>query len=75
MDILNPPKAYVDYRCAVYGLEGAMFESAENRFYKNYGEGFKEEICKFFNWLNKARQDRILPFEHIEIRDYDEKKH
>lgn len=73
MDILNPPKCYVDYRCQVHGLEGSDLERARSRFYEKHPDT-KGEISKFFNYLAEARQTWSLPFEKIEIRDSDNKK-
>ena len=73
MDILNPPKSYIDYRCTTNGLSGEELTKSHDRFYKSrYKE--KVEICSFFNWLLKKRQEWSLPFEKIEVHESDGKK-
>lgn len=73
MDILNPPKNYIDYRCAIHGKDGAEFEEARRKFYKNFP--CEEEIKKCFNWLRTARDNMNLPQEKIEVKESDSKKH
>lgn len=74
MDVLNPPKSYIDYRCFIHELSGPALVNAQERFYRKQSE-LKGEICTFFNELIKGRENRLLPFERIEIREQDGKKH
>ncbi len=74
MDILNPPRCYIDYCCYIHGLSGPELVAAQERFYKK-NQDSKTEICQFINWLNSARQEWRLPFESREIYEGDKKKH
>jgi len=74
MDILNPPEVYIKYRCAVHGLSGQELILAQERFYKKQPES-RTEICQFFNRLEEERNNNNLPFERIEVRDSDRKRH
>lgn len=73
MDILNPPKNYINYRCATHEKEGTEYDEARKKFYKEFK--CKEEIIQCFNWLHEARNSRTLPVEKIEIREDDGLKH
>ena len=73
MNILNPPKSYVDYRCYIHGLSGLELSNSQEKFYKKNSE-YRGEISRFFNYLDDARQTSSLPFEKIEIRGTDGKK-
>lgn len=74
MEILNPPKSYIDYRCYIHGLSGQELSSAQEKFYKKHSES-KHEIIRFFNWMKDQRDIELLPIEQIEIRENDGKKH
>ena len=74
MDILNPPKNYIDYRCYVHGLSGQELSSAQEKFYKKHSE-YKGEIQRFFDWMENQRNIWALPYEKIEVREQDGKKH
>jgi len=74
MEILNPPKNYIDYRCYVHGLSGQELSSAQEKFYKKHPE-WKAEIIRFFNWMMNQRNENLLPYEKIEVREQDCKKH
>lgn len=74
MDILNPPKNYIDYRCYVHRLSGSELTSAQEKFYRKKSE-VKAEVCQFFNWLEDKRHSKALPIEQIEIRESDGKKY
>lgn len=73
MNILSPPKNYIDFRCAIHGLEGREYDEAKAKFYKAFN--CKEEVISFYNWLCEARQKMSLPVEKIEVREGDHKKH
>ena len=66
MEILNPPKSYIDYRCYTYGLSGPEVTSAQERFFRKNPDS-KAEIGVFCEWLNKARNEGTLPIEQIVI--------
>ena len=74
MNILNPPKSYIDYRCYVHGLSGSELIAAQDRFYRKHDES-RAEICTFFNQIIQARENRSLPVEKIEVREPDGKKY
>ena len=74
MNILNPPKNYIDYRCYIYELSGPELSTAQQKFYKKHSE-FKGEILKCFKDLETMRYDKSLPIEKIEIRENDGLKH
>ena len=73
MNILNPPKNYIDFRCAVHGLDGREYDEAKAKFYKAFN--CKEEVVGFYNWLCEEKQKMSLPVEKIEVREDDHKKH
>jgi hypothetical protein len=73
MDILNPPKSYIEYRCTIRGLADKELEDARSKFYRSFPDT-KEEIAQFFSWLYEARHDYSLPVEKIELRENDGKK-
>jgi len=73
MNILNPSKNYIDYRCAVHRKEGDDLEKAKKKFYKTFN--CEEEINQCFNRLYEQRNNMTLPIEKIEIREGDGKKH
>jgi len=73
MNILNPPKNYIDFRCAVHGLDGREYDEAKAKFYKAFN--CKEEVVGFYNWLCEEKQKMSLPVEKIEVREGDHKKH
>jgi len=74
MDILNPPKSYIEFRCAIHRLVDKEIDDAKVKFYKTF-PNVKEEILNFFNWLYEARNKMSLPVEKIEIRESDGHKH
>jgi hypothetical protein len=80
MNILNPPKSYVDYRCYTHDWEmeddppKGELEQVRSKFYKQF-PGAKEEVKRFCSWLHDARHDETLPIEKIEVRESDYKKH
>jgi len=73
MNILNPPKNYIDFRCAVHGLDGREYDEAKAKFYKAFN--CKEEVVGFYNWLCEEKQKMSLPVEKIEVREGDHKKY
>jgi len=74
MEILNPPKSYIDYRCYVHELSGPELVNAQEKFYKKHPE-WRSEIIRFFNFMIDQRNSGSLPIEKIEIRENDGKKH
>lgn len=74
MEILNPPKSYIDYRCYIHGLSGQDLAYASDKFYKKHSED-KGEIVRFFDLIKDQREKRLCPFEKIEVREEDGKKH
>jgi hypothetical protein len=74
MDLLNPPKNYIDFRCYVHGLSGPELSDAQRRFYQKHSES-KGEIIRFSNWLKNQQENWLLPVEKIEVREHDGKKH
>jgi hypothetical protein len=74
MNILKPPKNYIDYRCYVHGLSGQELVDAQAKFYKKHPE-WRPEIINFFNWMIEQRNLGLLPVEKIEVRENDGKKH
>jgi hypothetical protein len=74
MEILNPPKSYIAYRCYIHGLSGQELSYAQDKFYKKHSEN-KGEIVRFFNLIKDQREKRLCPFEKIEVREEDGKKH
>jgi len=74
MNILEPFKSYIDFRCYTHGLSGPELSNAQEKFYKKHSD-YKGEIIKFSNWLKEQREGLLLPFEKIEIREQDGKKH
>ena len=75
MNILDPPKTYIDFRCALHGIPDDEINQKKRKFYEKANDGAKEEIIKFTNWLIDARIAMILPTEKIEVREADGKKH
>jgi hypothetical protein len=73
MDILNPPKNYIDFRCAVHGKEGLDLEEAKRKFYKAFD--CEEEIKNFCTRLQRARNEMLLPVEKVQTFEGDHKKH
>lgn len=79
MDILNPPKSYIDWRCSTHDWEVdpnstvEEFESIQKKFYKQFN-GVRDEIETFCKELELARRSRSLPIEKIELREGDGKK-
>ena len=65
---------YIDYRCYTHDLSGLELISAQERFYKKNPEA-RAEICQFFNWIEQQRNNGSLPYERIEIREADGRKH
>lgn len=74
MEIFNPPQSYINYRCYVHGLSGSELSISQEKFYKKNSDQ-KTEICNCFNWLEIRRIEFSLPYENIEIRESDGKKH
>jgi len=74
MNILNPPKNYIDYRCYTHELSGPELVTAQAKFYKKHPE-YKAEIVKCFKDLETMRYENSLPVEKIEIRENDGLKH
>ncbi len=74
MNILNPPKNYIDYQYYVYDLSGPELVAAQTKFYKKHPE-YKTEILKYFKDLETMRYENSLPVEKIEIRENDGLKH
>ncbi len=80
INILNPPKSYIDWRCVIHAWEEnhqnskEEFDSIKRKFYGNDEYKNQEsEILEFCKELNEARQDRSLLFEKREIREKDGK--
>jgi len=73
MDILNPPKNYIDFRCAIHGKEGAELEEAKRKFYRAFD--CEEEVKTFCNRLQTARNERLLPIEKVQLFEGDHRKH
>ena len=76
MDILNPPKSYIDWRCTIHDWENnpnntkEQFDSIRKKFYeKKEYEGCENEILEFCRWLHKARNEMSLPIEGVAIRE------
>ena len=80
MDILNPPKSYINWRCTTHDWESARdstpekFNKIRDAFFKQFPDA-EEEIRQFSKWLENARNERTLPYEKIEIRESNGKKH
>jgi hypothetical protein len=74
MDLLNPPPSYIRFRCFLHGVPGDEVEARTRTFYKQ-NAGTRDEIRQFSNWLHRARNERSLPCEKVEIRELDGKKH
>ncbi len=68
MNILNPPKSYIEYRATLYGLDDPKdIQDAKTRFYNTFKDS-KAEISQFFNELQTSRDNNSLPVERIEDR-------
>ena len=74
MNLLSPPKSYIDFRCYVHGLSGAELGPAQEKFYRKHPE-FKGEIVSFCHWIDQQRAEWLLPIEKIEVRENDGKRH
>ena len=74
MNLFEPPKSYIDYRCYIHRLSGSELSISQEKFFKKHSEQ-KTEICNFLNSLDEARQNSSLPIEKIEVRERDGKKH
>lgn len=75
MNILTPPKSYVNLRCELHdpgNIEAK--KSIREKFLKD-NQGAKEEIVEFVEYLDNARADGTLPVERIEVKEADGKKH
>ena len=74
MNIFDPPKVYVDFRCALHGIRDDDIGEAQRKFYRA-NPGAREKIIQFLNWLYNARHEWTLPVERIQIRELDGRKH
>ncbi len=74
MDILDPPKAYIDFRCAIRNANPEQFQFMMKKFYES-NRGTESEIIEFCNWVHESRHNGTLPSERVEIREMDGKKH
>jgi hypothetical protein len=74
MNLLDPPKSYIDYRCYVHGLSGQELSSAQEKFYRKHSE-YKGEIVRFCDWIKEQRENKLMLIEKIEVRENDGKKH
>ena len=64
MDILKPPQSYIEFRCAIHGLQDKDMEDAKSKFYRKFQDS-KQEILNFFNYLYRVRNEMSLPIEKI----------
>ena len=64
-DILNPLINWIDFKCAIHGVENEYLEDAKRKFYKQ--NKCEEEITQFMNWLDRSRNQGTLPYEKIEV--------
>jgi hypothetical protein len=75
MNILNPPKSYVNLRCELHDPGSVEAKkSIREKFFKD-NPGSKEEIGEFVEYLDNARGDGTMPIERIEVREADGTKH
>ena len=75
MNILNPPKSYINLRCELHDSGSIETKKSIREKFLKDNPGAKEEIAEFVGYMDDVRADSTLPVERIEVREADGKKH